>query len=126
MVSRPVVKPVCFVVFMFMFFLPSTNVLLSVIFFSVSFLFPINIMIRSWTPTGLARDPLLTVFDHDTQVNCVQLYDSLVLSGGENGTIALHDSRQGDAAIMLCDVDDPITSMKWVKILHLSAMACSV
>ena len=100
--------------------------MLSVIFFSVSFLFPINIMIRSWTPTGLARDPLLTVFDHDTQVNCVQLYDSLVLSGGENGTIALHDSRQGDAAIMLCDVDDPITSMKWVKILHLSAMACSV
>jgi len=83
-------------------------------------------MIRSWTPTGLARDPLLTVFDHDTQVNCVQLYDSLVLSGGENGTIALHDSRQSDAAIMLCDVDDPITSMKWVKILHLSAMSCSV
>ena len=49
-----------------------------------------TVKLWSWTPSGLARDPLLTVFDHDTQVNCVELYDSLVLSGGENGTIALH------------------------------------
>jgi factor associated with neutral sphingomyelinase activation len=72
-----------------------------------------TVKLWSWTPSGLARDPLLTVFDHDTQVNCVELHDSLVLSGGENGTIALHDSRQGDAAIMLYDLDDAVSSMKW-------------
>jgi factor associated with neutral sphingomyelinase activation len=72
-----------------------------------------TVKLWSWTPAGLARDPLLTVFDHDTQVNCVQLHESLVLSGGENGTIALHDARQGDAAIMLYDLDDSISSMKW-------------
>ena len=74
-----------------------------------------TVKLWSWTPTGLARDPLLTVFDHDTQVNCVELCGSLVLSGGENGTIALHDSRQGDHAIMVYDCDDAVASMQWCE-----------
>lgn len=80
-----------------------------------------TVKLWQWTPQGLSRDPLLTVFDHDTQVNCVAMMnadasagaDNMVLSGGDNGMVALHDSREGGAAAMICDTDAPVSALQW-------------
>ena len=81
-----------------------------------------TVKLWQWTPQGLSRDPLLTVFDHDTQVNCIAMAnadiaeaENLVLSGGDNGMVALHDSREGGAAAMICDTDAPVSSLQWCK-----------
>ena len=65
--------------------------------------------------SGINTTPIYTAYDHDAEVNCVAMYGDLFVSGGNDGTLAVNDLKDGDGspALALFENDSPISDVKW-------------
>eukprot|EP00949_MAST-11_sp_MAST-11-sp1_P002446 g2446.t1 len=66
----------------------------------------------------LSTEPLVTFYDHDTEIASCAMRGDLVLSGGVNGAVVLHDMRDADSPILFMECKSGITALSWIDDEH--------